>query len=128
MRQTRLLLVSFLLLAGGFASARAARDPQGRFSDQDRKAAQDYHDQHKAKPAPGFRSQDKLSDKDQDRIREGAVLDADLRKRSHPIPADLLHRLPPAPKGHHYVVIGGQVCDVDSGWHISDVIHINLTL
>jgi len=104
------------------------RGPQAehRFSDQDRKAAQDYHDQHRNKPAAGFREKDRLRPQDEGRIREGTVLDSDLRKRSHPVPADLLHRLPPPPRGHRYVVIGGQVCEVDSGWHISDIIHINL--
>lgn len=130
-------LTSSLLLFGGSPVARGlgqdrdrgAQDRQEhKFSDQDRKAAQDYHNQHRGKPSTGFRAQDKLRPEDEGRIREGAVLDTDLRKRSHPIPGDLLHRLPPPARGHRYVVVGGQVCDVDSGWHISDVIHINLNL
>ena len=129
------LVASALLLLCGLSQSlalaqdrdRGAQDQQEhKFRDQDRKAAQDYHDQHRGKPAAGFRQQDKLRPEDEGRIREGAVLDADLRKRSHPIPADMLRRLPPPARGHRYVVIGGQVCDVDSGWHISDVIHITL--
>lgn len=128
MKSRREFLIGSLVLLSGLSSMSAVFAQDHKFSDNDRKAAQDYHDQHKGKPAPGFRPQDKLKPEDEGRIREGAVLDADLRKQSHPVPADLLHRLPPPPKGHRYVVVGGQVCDVDSGWHISDVIHINLTL
>lgn len=97
-----------------------------KFNNDDRKAAQDYHDQHQSKPAAGFRAQDRLRPEDDAKIRQGAIVDADLRKRSHPVPADLLHRLAPPPHGYRYVVIGGHVCEVDSGWHISDVINITL--
>ena len=119
---------AILVFALGFFAVSPLRSSaqERKFNDDDRKAAQDYHDQHKDKPVAGFRAQDKLRPEDDAKIRTGVVVDADLRKRSHPVPTDLLHRLPPPPHGFRYVVIGGHVCEVDGGWHISDVINITL--
>lgn len=123
LHRTAIATLVFFFAAGlGWAAQ------EHRFSDQDRRAAQDWSDQHRKNPPAGFRAKDRLRPEEDAGIREGVILDPTLRKRAHPIPADLLHRLPPPPHGYRYVVVGGHICEVDSGWHIADVIHVNINL
>ncbi len=127
-----LLAAALLLFAGASNRAIAMAQEHGshqqarHFSDQDRKAAQDWSGQHKGHPPAGFRAQDRRPE--DENIRAGIVLSSDMRKRVHPVPADLLRRLGPPPRGYRYVVIGGRVCEVDSGWHVADVLSININL
>ena len=55
-------------------------------------------------------------------LAPGRVLEPDLRKVSHPVPVDLVHRLPPPPVGHRYVAVGGHVAIVDHDYRVQDVI------
>jgi Ni/Co efflux regulator RcnB len=97
-----------------------------RFNEDERREAREWHKHHHDHPPAGFRREDKLGDEDDDRIREGFLIDRDLRRRVYPLPDDLFRRLPPPPRGYRYYVIGGHVVEVDGGWHIADVIHIDL--
>ena len=109
-------------------SGRAAQAPQERaqFTDTDRQTTRDWNSQHQAHPSAGFRATDRLSPDQESRLQPGRPLDADLRKREHPVPADLAHRLPPPPRNNRYVAIGGHVGLVDSATQtLLDVIHLH---
>ena len=97
-----------------------------RFNDDERRQAREWHEHHRDHPPAGFRREDRLRDEDDRRIREGFLIDRDFRKHVHPLPDDLFRRLPPPPRGYRYYVIGGHVVEVDGGWHIADVIHLDL--
>jgi hypothetical protein len=60
------------------------------------------------------------------RLREGDVLDRDMRRMIHPIPPDYYRRLPPPPRGYRYFFIGRHACLIDSGYRVHDVIHLEL--
>lgn len=59
------------------------------------------------------------------RLREGAPLDKDLRKRVHPAPEDLRRRLPDPPPDHRYVAIGGHVGLIDNHYQVKAIIHLH---
>lgn len=59
-------------------------------------------------------------------IHEGFVFTSDMRRGSRPVPAELLVRLGPVPRGYRYVAIGDHVVMVDNGWRIHDVLHFEL--
>jgi hypothetical protein len=58
-------------------------------------------------------------------LREGAVLDKDLRKKVHPVPEDLKRSLPSPPNNHRYVAIGGHVSPIDNHYQVKSVIHLH---
>ena len=126
-------LVVILVLAGSAARAQRgsqnkARDTNGQnlqFDDNARQTANDWYNQHKAHPPAGLRSQDKLSADQESRLRQGAVLDQDLRNKVHPAPSDLNRRLPPPPRGDRYVTIGGHVGWINNSYEVHDVIHLH---
>ena len=43
----------------------------------------------------------------------------------HPAPPDLARRLPPPPRDHRYVSIGGYVGLVDKNYQVKGVIHLH---
>jgi Ni/Co efflux regulator RcnB len=99
---------------------------QARFQEKDRQSAKDWYEHHRSNAPEGFRSSDRLSSDMESHLRVGVVVDNDLRHRVHPVPPDLLATLTPPPPGYRYVVIGGQICLVDDGWRIHDIINITL--
>ena len=106
--------------------SRPAAQEHTQFTDKDRETTKDWASQHQAHPAVGFRSQDKLSADQESRLQPGRRLDPDLQKRVHTVPADLSHRLPPPPRNHRYVAIGGHVGLLDSATQVlNDIIHIH---
>lgn len=118
-----------LMSTGGASAQQDRRDqnPQGhtQFDDKDRQTTTDWYNQHKDHPPAGFRSQDRLSADQESRLREGAPLDKDLRKKVRPVPEDLRRRLPPPPSDHRYVAIGGHVGLIDNTFQVKGVIHLH---
>jgi Ni/Co efflux regulator RcnB len=118
-----------LLVMSATISAQDRRDQRDQghtqFDDKDRQTTSDWYNQHKDHPPAGLRSQDRLSSDQESRLREGAVLDKDLRKRVHPVPEDLRRRLPPPASDHRYVAIGGHVGLIDNNFQVKAVIHLH---
>jgi hypothetical protein len=99
-----------------------------RFEDHDREAARGWFNEHHDRLPQGLRDRDRLPPEVESRLQVGVVLDHDMRHRIHPVPADLLDRLPPCPRHYRYVVIGGHICLIDDSFQVSDVIHFELNL
>jgi len=115
--------LAFAVLVAGGASAQDRHDQQ--FNDHDRQVTQDYYNQHHSRPPAGLRSQDRLPPDQEDRLQAGKPYDRDLERRSHSVPRELSRRLPPPPKHHKYVAVGGRVALVDTVNHVlRDVIRI----
>ena len=96
-----------------------------QFSQHDQQVAHDWYNQNQAHPPVGFRNQDRLSADEESRLREGAPLDKNLRKKVHPAPPDLYRQLPPPPPRHRYVAIGSHVALVDPSYNVKAVIHLH---
>jgi Ni/Co efflux regulator RcnB len=116
------------LLALSATMAQAQKDDrQGhtQFDEKDRQNASDWYNQHKDHPPTGFRSQDRLNADQESRLREGAPLDKDLRKKVHSAPDDLRRRLPDPPPDHRYVAIGGHLGLIDNHFQVKAIIHLH---
>ncbi len=111
----------------GVAQNRADQqaDEHRHFADHDREVVQGWYEQHRGTPPAGLRDSDRLDAALSAKITIGAVLDTDLRRHAHPVPADLLRQLPAAQRGDHYYFIDGQLCLVDKGYQVEDVIRLN---
>ena len=99
-----------------------------RFDDHDRQVARGWYTEHHDRLPEGLRDRDRLPSEFEPRLREGEVLDRNLRHRIHPVPQELLERLPPCPRHYRYVIIGGHICLIDDGYQVFDVIHFELNL
>jgi Ni/Co efflux regulator RcnB len=109
---------ALFIATAGFAQS------HDRFDDHDRQVTQDWYQQHQHQAPKGWRSQDRLSSEQEGRLQTGHRLDPDLRKRSYSVPSDLRRHLPPAPRNHHYVTIGGRLVLVDNHDVVRDVLSI----
>jgi len=76
------------------------RGSDAKFDDRARQTANDWYNQHRDRPPAGFRQQDRLSADQESRLREGVVLDPDLRRHVRNAPADLRRQLPSPPPQH----------------------------
>ena len=123
-----------LALTSSFAVAQDHKNDQGenhgqakkhyrQFNDNQREAAREYYKQHHDEPE--FK-RDQWNDDYESRIKPGYVLDPEMRRFSHPAPHELTRGLGPAPRGYHYVVIGGHVVLVDNEYRVHDAIHLEL--
>jgi Ni/Co efflux regulator RcnB len=114
------------MLSATALSAQDRRD-QGhtQFDDKDRQTTTDWYNQHKSHPPAGLRNQDRLPPNQESQVREGAVLDRNMRKRVHPIPQDLGRQLPPPPSDHRYVAVGGHIGLIDNNFQVKAVIHLH---
>jgi Ni/Co efflux regulator RcnB len=129
---------AFVLFAGGAARAQERHDRDDRhehrwdrdrpvFDEHERVIVNGWWGERRARPVIGFRVEDRLPREWEPRLQVGFVLDNDWRRRAHPVPIELLRRLPPPPPHYTYYVIGGHVCLVDRrDWRVADVIHIEL--
>jgi len=97
-----------------------------RFEDRDRQAARGWFSEHHGHLPPGLRDRDRLPPGLESRVQVGIVLDRDLRHRIHPVPEELLERLPPCPRHYRYVIIGDHICLIDDQFDVFDVIHFEL--
>ena len=77
----------------------------------------EWYNQHRDHPSTGFRNQDRLSAEQESHLREGSVLDKNLRK-VHSAPSDLTRRLPPPPRNNRYVSIGGHIGLIDNNYNV----------
>jgi Ni/Co efflux regulator RcnB len=95
------------------------------FDSHDQQVTRDWYNQHQENPPAGFRSQDRLSADQESRMQEGVVLDKEMRRQLHPAPPDLARRLPPPPRHHRYVAIGGHIGMIDNRYHVKALIHLH---
>ena len=101
------------------------RQGHTQFDEHDQQVTRDWYNQHQAHPPAGLRNQDRLSADEESRLREGATLDNDMRGKVRPAPRDLARRLPPPPRNHRYVAIGGHVGMIDNNYQVKSVIHLH---
>lgn len=99
------------------------RRDRDRFGDNDRRAVREWYWQHRDRPPMGFRDRDRRLEFEP-RFQPGFVFDWQMRRNARPVPYELVQRLAPPPPGYRYVVIGGHICLIDSGYRIHDVIHL----
>jgi len=97
-----------------------------QFNQKQQEAARTYYNQHQDHPV--FKQPDQWNNDYESRLRPGYVLDADMRGMSRPAPEELTRGLGPAPRGYRYIVIGGHVVLVDSGYRVHDAIHLEINL
>lgn len=118
---------AMLALGGSAALSQDRRDQQGhtQFDEHDQQVSRDWYNQHQAHPPAGLRNQDHLSADEESRLREGATLDKGLRRKVHPAPPDLVRQLPPPPRDHRYVAVGGHVGLIDNNFQVKAVIHLH---
>ena len=93
-----------------------------KFDDHDRELTHVWCVENRERLPIGFRAVDRLSPAHESLLRVGAVLDVDLRKQIHPIPVDLLNRLPAPPVGVRYIAIGGHVGLLDGANILHDLL------
>jgi Ni/Co efflux regulator RcnB len=123
--------VALFAVTGSTALAQTRNDQarqQGhtQFDEHDRQVTNDWYKQRQNNPPAGLRSQDRLSAEQESRVQPGRKLDPDLQRRTHPIPSDLVRQLPPPPRNHRYVALGGHVGLLDqTGRVLRDVIHLH---
>ncbi len=105
----------------GYENRGQAKKRYRQFNQQQQQAARAYYNQNQGQPV--FRQPDQWNNDYEGRLRPGYVLDEDMRRMSRPAPYALTRGLGPAPRGYRYVVIGGHVVLVDSGYRVHDAIH-----
>ncbi len=97
-----------------------------QFNENQRQYARTYYNQNQQQPV--FRQPDQWNNDYENRIQPGYVLDDDMRRMSRPAPYEMTRGMGRAPRGYRYVVIGGHVVLVDSGYRVHDAIHFELNL
>jgi hypothetical protein len=97
-----------------------------QFNQKQQQAARTYYNQNQGQPV--FRQPDEWDNDYESRLRPGYALDDDMRRMSRPAPYDLTRGLGPAPRGYRYLVIGGHVVLVDSGYRVHDAIHLEINI
>ena len=115
---------ALLALSGAFALAQD-RGGHMQFDDHDQQVTRDWYKQHRDHPPAGLRDEDRLSAEEEGRLREGAVLDRDLRRKVHAAPHELTRHLPPPAHNHRYVAIGGHIGLIDNRNQVKAVIHLH---
>ena len=95
-----------------------------RFNDNQRNYARTYYGEHQQV----FVQPNTWNDDYERRIQPGYVLDDDMRRMARPAPYDMIRGMGRPPRGYRYVVIGGHVILVDSGYRVHDAIHLELNL
>lgn len=93
-----------------------------KFDDHDREITRAWCVEHRERLPIGFRPDDRLSPEFEARLRVGSILDVALRNQIHPVPADLMRRLPAPPVSLHYIAIGGHVGLVDGAHRLQDLL------
>ena len=94
-----------------------------QFNQRQQEAARTYYKQHQNEEV--FRPDSRWNNDYENRLRSGYVLDGDMRRMSRTAPIELTRGLGRAPRGYRYVVIGGHVVLVDSGYRVHDTIHLH---
>ncbi|MHB8653684.1 MAG: hypothetical protein ACYDA9_07385 [Terriglobia bacterium] len=94
------------------------------FNEDQRRYARTYYTQHEQ----DFRQPEQWNDDDERLIQPGYVLDPEMRRWARPAPYDMIRGLGPPPRGYRYVVLGGHVILVDSGYRVHDAIHFDINI
>lgn len=97
-----------------------------QFKENQRQYARTYYNQHQDHPE--FRQPDQWNDDYERRIQPGYVLDDDMRRISRPAPDDMTRGMGRPPRGYRYIVIGGHVILVDSGYRVHDAVHFEINI
>lgn len=97
-----------------------------KFNDKQQQAARSYYNKHQDHPV--FKQPDQWNNDYESRLQPGYVLDDDMRRMSRPAPDDMIRGLGRAPRGYRYVVIGGHVVLIDSGYRVHDAIHLEINV
>jgi Ni/Co efflux regulator RcnB len=118
--------VALLAFSGAIALAQE-RGQRGhtQFDDHDQQVTREWYKQHQDHPPAGLRNEDRLSADEESRLREGAVLDKNLRRKVHAAPHELTRQLPPPAHNHRYVAIGGHIGLIDNKNNVKAVIHLH---
>jgi Ni/Co efflux regulator RcnB len=126
-RKLAILAAAGVLALSSAIALAQDRGEQGhtRFDDHDQQVTREWYNQHRDHPPTGFRKEDRLSADEEARLREGTVLDRNLRRKIHSAPHDLTRQLPPPPRRHRYVAIGGHVALIDNRNEVKAVIHLH---
>ena len=109
-------------------AAQAQRRAEARFNDRDRQVAHDWYNRHQRNPPRGFRDRDRLPPEYEGRIQPGYVFDPVVRQRAYPAPVELTVQFGPAPRGYRYMVIGGHIVLVDTGYRVADVFRLTINI
>jgi len=97
-----------------------------QFNEKQRQYARTYYDQNRNQVI--FRQDSRWNNDYENRLRPGYVLDDDMRRMSRPAPIEMMRGFGPAPRGYRYVVIGGHVVLIDSGYRVHDAIHFEVNV
>ncbi|MGD0009179.1 MAG: hypothetical protein ABSE93_11630 [Terriglobia bacterium] len=97
-----------------------------QFNEKQRQYARTYYDQNRNQEI--FRQDSRWNNDYENRLRPGYVLDDDMRRMSRPAPIEMMRGFGPAPRGYRYVVIGGHVVLIDSGYRVHDAIHFEVNV
>jgi hypothetical protein len=97
-----------------------------RFNQRQQQYARTYYNQNQNHEA--FRRDDRWNDDYERRIQPGYVLDDDMRRMSRPAPYEMTRGMGRPPRGYRYIVIGGHVILVDSGYRVHDAIHFEINI
>jgi hypothetical protein len=97
-----------------------------QFNEKQRQYARTYYDQNRNQEI--FRQDSRWNNDYENRLRPGYVLDDDMRRMSRPAPIEMMRGFGPAPRGYRYVVIGGHVVLIDSGYRVHDAIHVEVNV
>jgi len=96
-----------------------------KFNDKQRQYATTYYNQHRNHEV--FK-QDNWNNDYENRLQPGYVLDDDMRRISRPAPDEMTRGMGRPPRGYRYVVIGGHVVLIDSGYRVHDAIHFEINV
>jgi len=97
-----------------------------QFNENQRQYAHTYYNQNQNEE--GFRRDDRWNNDYESRLQPGYVLDEDMRRMSRPAPDDMIRGMGRPPRGYRYIVIGGHVVLVDSGYRVHDAIHFEINV
>ena len=97
-----------------------------KFNQKQQQAARTYYNKNQNQEI--FKPDSRWNDDYENRLQPGYVLDNDMRGMSRPAPPEMTSSFGPAPRGYSYVVIGGHVVLIDSGYRVHDTIHLHVNL
>ena len=97
---------------------------RARFNDHDREVTLSWYQSNQRNLPRGMRDRDRWAPTIEVQVQEGYVLDRRQRGQIYSVPSALLRLLSPAPRSYRYVVIGGHLILIDSGYRVVDIIHL----
>jgi len=97
-----------------------------QFNENQRQYATTYYNQNRNQEV--FRPDSRWNNDYENRLQPGYVLDNDMRGMSRPAPIEMTRGFGPTPRGYRYVVIGGHVVLIDSGYRVHDAIRFEINI